>query len=364
MGLKIGITGLPNVGKSTIFNALIGAKSAQAANYPFCTIDPNVGMVEVPDERLQILAKIVKTEKIIPTTVEFVDIAGLVKGASQGEGLGNQFLAHIRECDAIAQVIRAFEDANIIHVHGNIDPKRDKEVIDTELILADLQTVEKRLHKAEGEAKSNDKDKVHYAQLVKLLHEQLLKGGLAINMDFSHEDKLLLRDLHLLTMKPFLYVVNLKEEQIKTFDRKEYAKLLDVDDESKIIPICAKVEEDLIGFSKEEADSFLKELGLKETGLNELIHAAYKTLKLITYFTAGPKEARAWTVEIGAKAPEAAGVIHTDFQKGFIKAEVIKYDDFVKYNGEQGVKEKGLLKIEGKEYEVKDGDIMHFRFST
>lgn len=364
MGLKIGIVGLPNVGKSTIFNALVGTKSAQAANYPFCTIDPNIGVVEVPDERLQILAKIVKTEKIIPTTVEFVDIAGLVKGASQGEGLGNQFLAHIRECDAIAQVIRAFEDANIIHVHGNIDPKRDKEVIDTELILADLQTVEKRLHKAEGEAKSNDKDKVRYAQLIKLLHEHLLKGGLAISMNLPHEDKLLLNDLHLLTMKPHLYVINLKEEQIKTFDRKEYAALLEADDESKIIPICAKVEEDLIGFSKEEADSFLKELGLKETGLNELIQAAYKTLKLITYFTAGPKEARAWTVEKGALAPEAAGVIHTDFQKGFIKAEVIKYDDFIKYNGEQEVKEKGLLKIEGKEYEVKDGDIMHFRFSN
>ena len=364
MSLKIGIVGLPNVGKSTIFNALVGAKSAQAANYPFCTIDPNVGVVEVPDERIQKLAEIVHTEKLIPTTIEFVDIAGLVKGASQGEGLGNQFLAHIRECDAIVQVVRAFEDSNIIHVNGTVDPGRDREIIDMELILADIQTVEKRLQKAQGESKCGDKEKVIYTELVKKLYDHLTVGNLAITLELEHDEKLRLHDLHLLTIKPFLYVVNLHENQIKTFNKSNYVQSLKVDDESKIIPICAKVEEDLIGFTKEEAAVFLEEVGLKETGLDELIKAAYKSLKLITYFTAGPMEVRAWTVEIGSKAPEAAGVIHTDFQKGFIKAEVMKYNDFVTLGGEQNVKEKGLLKIEGKEYIVQDGDIMHFRFSN
>jgi len=364
MSLKIGIVGLPNVGKSTIFNALVGAKSAQAANYPFCTIDPNVGVVEVPDERLEKLAEIVHTEKIIPTTIEFVDIAGLVKGASQGEGLGNQFLAHIRECDAIVQVVRAFDDSNIIHVNGTIDPGRDREIIDMELILADLQTVEKRLQKAQGEAKSQDKEKLAYLELVKRMYDHLSAGHLAISLDLDHEEKLKLRDLHLLTVKPHLYAVNLHENQIKNFQKSEYVNSLKVDDENKIIPICAKVEEELIGFSKEEAEDLLKEVGLKETGLNELIKAAYKSLKLITYFTAGPMEVHAWTIEVGTKAPEAAGVIHTDFQKGFIKAEVMKYKDFVSLGGEQNVKEKGLLKIEGKEYIVQDGDIMHFRFSN
>lgn len=363
MSLKIGIVGLPNVGKSTIFNSLVGAKSAQAENYPFCTIDPNVGVVEVPDERVEKLAEIAASEKIIPTTIEFVDIAGLVKGASKGEGLGNQFLANIRECDAIAQVVRFFEDANIVHVHGNIEPKRDREIIDMELILADLQTIEKRLSKAQTEAKSGDKDKKAYASLVQQLNDHLAEGKLASELDLSHEDKLLLRDLHLLTIKPHLYVMNLHEDQIKDFDRKEHATALGIDDESKIIPISAKVEEELSNFSKEEAKEYLQELGLEETGFNELIKAAYKSLNLITFFTVGPKETRAWTVEREARAPEAAGVIHTDFQKGFIKAEVMKYDDYVEHGGEQNVKEKGLLKIEGKDYEVKDGDIMHFRFS-
>jgi len=364
MSLKIGIVGLPNVGKSTIFNALVGSKSAQAANYPFCTIDPNIGVVEVPDERLNKLAEIEHPEKIIPTTIEFVDIAGLVKGASKGEGLGNQFLANIRECDAIVQVVRCFEDSNIIHVHGDIDPKRDREIIDTELILADLQTVEKRLIKAKSDAKSNDKDRLGYAQLTQRLNDHLSKGELALTMSLTHEEKLMLRDIHLLTIKPHLYIVNIHENQIKDFDREKYKGLLGVEDESKIIPICAKVEEELSNFTKEEALEYLKEIGLKETGLNELIKAAYKSINLMTYFTAGPKEVRAWTVERGALAPEAAGVIHTDFQKGFIKAEVIRYDDFIAYGGEVGAKEKGCLKIEGKDYEVKDGDIMHFRFSN
>jgi len=364
MSLKIGIVGLPNVGKSTIFNALVGSKSAVAANYPFCTIDPNIGVVEVPDKRLDKLAEIEHPEKIVPTTVEFVDIAGLVKGASKGEGLGNQFLANIRECDAIAQVVRCFEDTNIIHVHGNIDPKRDREIVDTELILADLQTVEKRLSKAKSDAKSGDKDRVQYAELVQRVNDYLSKGNLASTLNLTHEEKFLIRDLHLLTIKPYLYIANLHENQIKDFSKAKYKKLLGIEDETKIIPICAKVEEELGDLPKEEALTYLKDMGLEETGLNELISAAYKSLNLITYLTAGPQEVRAWTVERGASAPEAAGVIHTDFQKGFIKAEVIKYDDFITCGGELGAKEKGFLKIEGKDYEVQDGDIMHFRFSN
>jgi ribosome-binding ATPase len=363
MSLKIGIVGLPNVGKSTIFNSLVGAKSAQAENYPFCTIDPNVGVVEVPDKRLLKLAEITKTEKIIPTAIEFVDIAGLVKGASKGEGLGNKFLANIRECDAIVQVVRFFEDSNIVHVHGDIDPKRDREVIDMELTLADLQTLEKRLTKAKADAKSNDKEKKQYAELIERLYNHLAEGKLASSLDFTHEEKLLLRDLHLLTIKPHLHIVNLHESQIKDFDKTSYSSLLGIEDESKIIPICAKVEEELANFTQEEALEYLNDLGLKETGLNELIRAAYKCLNLITFFTAGPKEVRAWTVEDGALAPEAAGVIHTDFQKGFIKAEVIKYDDYVEQGGELKVKEKGLMKLEGKEYRVIDGDVVHFKFS-
>jgi len=364
MSLKIGIVGLPNVGKSTIFNSLVGAKSAQAENYPFCTIDPNVGVVELPDNRLKKLAEINNPDKVIPTTIEFVDIAGLVKGASQGEGLGNKFLANIRECDAIAQVVRFFEDSNIIHVHGGIDPKRDREIIDTELILADLQTLEKRLNKARTEAKSNDKDKKHYLELLEKLDKHLSEGDLAINLDLEHEDKLLLRDLHLLTIKPHLHIVNLHEDQIKDFDRSEYKEQLGIEDEDKIIPICAKVEEELADLSKEDALEYLNELGLEETGLNEIIRAAYKSLNLITYLTAGPKEVRAWTVENGALAPEAAGVIHTDFKKGFIKAEVIGYEDYIEAGSENAAKEKGKMRMEGKDYEVKDGDIMHFRFNN
>lgn len=364
MGLKIGIVGLPNVGKSTIFNALVGSKAAQAANYPFCTIDPNVGIVEVPDERLQALAEIENPEKIVPTAVEFVDIAGLVEGASKGEGLGNQFLSHIRECDAIIQVVRGFEDGNIIHVYGDINPKRDKEVIDTELILADLQTVEKRLKKAQGETKSGDKEKKLYAELIEKVYAGLTEGKQANEMQLTDEEKLAIRDLHLLTSKPHLYVINLKEGKFSADDRKKFADQLGIADLSKIIPISAKVEEDLSGFTKEEAKEYLKELGIEESGLNEVIKSAYKALSLITYFTAGPMEVRAWTVRKGALAPEAAGVIHTDFQKGFVKAEVIKYKDFITYKGEHNVKEKGLLKIEGKEYLVEDGDIMHFRFTS
>jgi ribosome-binding ATPase len=364
MSLKIGIVGLPNVGKSTIFNALVGAKSAQAANYPFCTIDPNVGVVEVPDERLKKLTEINNPDSIIPTVIEFVDIAGLVKGASKGEGLGNQFLANIRECDAIAQVVRFFKDSNIIHVHGEIDPKRDREIIDTELILADLQTVEKRLHKARTEARSPDKEKKEYLAIIEKLYEHLAEGDLAINLNLEHEEKLMIRDLHLLTIKPNLHIVNLHEDQIKDFDKSKYAEILDIKNQEKIIPICARVEEELGDLSKEEALEYLNDLGLEETGLNEIIRAAYHTLNLITFLTAGPKEVRAWTVEKGALAPEAAGVIHTDFQKGFIKAEVIKYEDYKNAGSENAAKEQGKMKMEGKEYEVQDGDIMHFKFAN
>lgn len=362
MSLQIAIVGLPNVGKSTLFNALTKANAAQAENYPFCTIDPNVGVVEVPDSRLDALARIAKSEKVIPAIVEFVDVAGLVKGASQGEGLGNQFLSHIRQCDAIAQVIRHFENADVIHVHETVHPKRDREIIESELILADLQTLEKRMQKSESEARSGDKKKIAYHELLVKVNSALESGTLAINVSLSDEDREMLRDLHLITMKPLMYIVNVDEKTVGSINVEQVAQFLDVNPAS-IIPISAKVEAELIDFNDEEASAFLAELGLKETGLNRLIQAAYKLLNLQTYFTAGPKEARAWTVRVGAKAPEAAGVIHTDFQKGFIRAEVINWHDFVDCNGEVGAKEKGLMRLEGKEYVVKDGDVMHFRFT-
>ncbi len=287
--MKIGIVGLPNVGKSTLFNALTKSKSAMAANYPFCTIDPNVGVVEVPDARLQKLVELVKPEKTIPAIVEFVDIAGLVKGASEGEGLGNQFLAHIRECEAIAQVVRVFSDGNVIHVHGNVDPKRDMEVLETELILADLQTVQKRLSKAKNEAKSGDKKKAAYAVLVEKVEKMLSEGKKIIDSDFTPEEKIEMEDLHLLTAKPLLYIANVSENEIQNFDAGNFKKTLNLKPEQKVIPISAKIEEELGALSDEEARMFLQDLGLKETGLNALIQAAYETLGLITYFTAGPR---------------------------------------------------------------------------
>lgn len=359
--MKIGIVGLPNVGKSTLFNALTKSSSAMAANYPFCTIDPNVGIVEVPDARMNKLAKIVTPEKIVPAVVEFVDIAGLVKGASEGEGLGNQFLSHIRECDAIGQVLRLFKDDNVIHVHGGVDARRDLEIIDTELILADLQTVTKRAGKARNDAKSGDKKKAAYMALVDKLEKGLQEGKKARDMGFTPEEMLELNDLHLLTAKPFLYILNVSEGDLKTIVPEQVAKDLGLSDSAKVIPISAKVEEELINFTEEEAAGFLEDLGIKESGLNALIHAAYDTLGLMTYFTAGVKEIRAWTIHKGYTAPQAAGVIHTDFEKNFIRAEVVAYADFEACNGEQGAKEKGLLRLEGKEYVVKDGDVMHFR---
>lgn len=359
MALKIGIIGLPNVGKSTIFNALTHSKTAQAANYPFCTIDPNIGVVTVPDLRLKKLAEIVNPEKIVPTTIEFVDVAGLVKGASEGEGLGNKFLSNIRECHAIAHVVRAFEDPNIVHVHGAINPKEDIEVIETELILADLKTVEKRLEKAMKDSKSGDKLIQKEAELVARLKDHLEKGQIASLFETEEDEAELLRDLHLLTMKPNLYVMNIHESQVGT----NVHEKLHVPKE-KVIPISAKVEEDLVGFSDEEAEQYLKDLGMAESGLNALIRSAYGALNLMTFFTAGPQEARAWTIDKGTYAPQAAGKIHTDFEKGFIKAEVIPYEDYIMAGGEAKAKEKGLMQLSGKDYIIQDGDVVYFHVRT
>ncbi|MFA5854966.1 MAG: redox-regulated ATPase YchF [Candidatus Gracilibacteria bacterium] len=363
MNLQIAIVGMPNVGKSTLFNALTKSESAQAANYPFCTIDPNVGVVEVPDPRLQALAGIVNPQKIVPAIVEFVDVAGLVKGASQGEGLGNQFLASIRECHAIAEVVRHFQDGDVIHVHNSVDPKRDREIIESELILADLQTLEKRMAKAVSEARGGDKDKIVYSQLLDRIKPELEKGILAAALDLTDEEKEMLKDLHLITMKPLMMVVNVSEKDLPTLSESQLKKELGLPENACAIPISARVEAELIAFSEDEAKAYLNELGMKETGLHRLIREAYSILGLQTYFTAGEKEVKAWTVRKGAKAPEAAGVIHTDFEKGFIRAEVISYDDYISCGGELGAREKGLMRLEGKEYVVKDGDVMHFRFA-
>ncbi len=363
MNIQIAIVGLPNVGKSTLFNALTKSQAAQAANYPFCTIDPNVGVVEVPDERLQALAKITNPKKIIPAIVEFVDVAGLVKGASQGEGLGNQFLSHIRECHAVAQVVRHFKEKDITHVHDSVDPKRDREIIESELMLADLQTLEKRMHKAASEARGGAKEKVIYNELLERIKPQLESGKWLSTLEWTDEDRELLRDLHLITMKPLMYIVNVSENDVATISEDTLRNDLGLPTGTAVIPISAKVESELIAFSEEEAKDFLQELGLKETGLRRVIREAYDLLGLQTYFTAGEMEVRAWTVRKGAKGPEAAGVIHTDFEKGFIKAEVIDWKDYVACNGESGAREKGLLRIEGKDYLVRDGDVMHFRFN-
>lgn len=364
MSLKIAIVGLPNVGKSTLFNALTRTKSANAANYPFCTIDPNVGIVEVPDHRLKELAKTSGSEKILPAVVEFVDIAGLVKGASEGEGLGNKFLSHIRECDAIGHVVRIFDDPNITHVHGGIDPKFDREVVESELLLCDIQTLSNRASKANSDAKSGDKDKKTYADLLNRVLSGLQEGTLAINIGLSDEEKAALNDLHLLTMKPNLYIINVPESELSDANVSKYAEILGVKDQEKIIPICAKLEEELGQLNEAEVDDYLKSLDIKETGLNHLIRSAYSTLGLMTYFTSGPKECRAWTIKKGTLAPQAAGVIHTDFEKGFVKAEVIFWEDFVKYNGEVGAREHGKMGLEGKDYVVRDGDVMHFKFAS
>ncbi len=369
MGLNCGIVGLPNVGKSTIFSALTSAP-AEAANYPFCTIEPNVGIVSVPDARLEKIAEIFKPKKTVPAVVEFVDIAGLVKGASKGEGLGNKFLAHIRQVGVIVNVVRCFEDDDVVHVSGKIDPLSDIEVINIELALADLETDEKRIDKTEKQlktaAKESGKEARAVLELLYRLKEGLGEGKPARALGFTDEQKLLVRDLHLTTMKKELYVCNVDEDSLKNGNRhidavREYAEK----EGSVAVPICGKLESDIASLdAEEERREFLKEAGLEESGLLKLIHAGYTLLGLRTYFTAGEPEVRAWTFNEGDKAPRAASVIHTDFEKGFIRAEVYHYDDLIRYGTEQKVKEAGKLRIEGKEYLVQDGDIMHFRFNV
>jgi GTP-binding protein YchF len=365
MSLKCGIVGLPNVGKSTLFNALTSAK-ALAANYPFATKDPNIGVITVPDPRLDKLAELVNPKSLVPTTIEILDIAGLIKGASKGEGLGNQFLANIREVDAIVHVIRCFENDNVVHVDGSVDPIRDKEVIDTELLLKDMETAEKRLEKLKKQAKSAKKEdikKVGYAEQI-LEHLEQEKPARSLKLD--DEGMALKKDLYLLTDKPILYVCNVDEDSVLEGNQHTASFIQAVaDEDAEVILISAGIEADIAQLdSAEEREEFLSDMGLDEPGVNKLIRASYKLLNLITYFTAGEKEVRAWTVLDGSKAPQAAGVIHTDFEKGFIRAEVIKYDDYVKYGSEAAIKEAGKMAVEGKEYVVHDGDVMHFRFNV
>jgi hypothetical protein len=364
VSLKCGIVGLPNVGKSTLFNALTKAGIA-AENYPFCTIEPNVGIVEVPDSRLATLAAIAKPQKVIPAVVEFVDIAGLVAGASKGEGLGNKFLANIRETDAIAHVVRCFEDPNVVHVTGDVDPVSDIETINTELALADLQTVEKQLSKNTKLARTGgDKEAQRLVAALEKVEAALDQGMPARAVDLSKEELAVLRPLFLLTMKPTMYVANVGEHGFHDNPLLSQVAALATREKSPVVPICAALEAQMADLSDEDKQIFLADMGLDEPGLNRLIRAGYELLGLQTFFTAGPKEVRAWTVEVGATAPQAAGVIHTDFEHGFIRAETIAYPDYVACKGEQGAKEAGKLRLEGKDYVVHDGDVMHFRFNV
>jgi GTP-binding protein YchF len=365
MALKCGIVGLPNVGKSTLFNCLSNAK-AQSANYPFCTIEPNIGTISVPDPRLEKLEELVKPEKVIPTTMEIVDIAGLVKGASKGEGLGNQFLANIRETDAIIHVLRCFEDGNIVHVDGSVDPVRDKEVIDVELQLKDLESIDKRISTISRQVKSGDKDIIKEHDLALRIKSTLEAGNSIRSMDFDEREDEIVKSFQLITSKPVMYLCNVDESSVKDGNKhvaavKEAVK----NEDAEVLVIGAAIEADIIELDTyDERQMFLDELGLEEVGVNRLIRSAYALLNLDTYFTAGKKEVRAWTIHKGSKAPQAAGVIHTDFEKGFIRAEVMKYNDFVTLGSESAVKDAGKFRVEGKEYEVEDGDVMHFLFNN
>jgi len=364
MGFKCGIVGLPNVGKSTLFNSLTSGEIA-AENYPFCTIDPNVGVVEVPDPRLAELAAIVNPQKVVPTTMEFVDIAGLVEGASKGEGLGNQFLAHIRETDAIAHVVRCFEDDDIVHVAGALDPLSDIETINTELSLADLESVERAIERTSKSLKSGqDKEAQAKMAVLERLRDCLDEGHRARNVDMTVEEKKLVNDVHLITTKPVMYIANVSEDG---FDNNPFLDIVRQKAESEgacTVPVCAGIEAEIAQLDEADRREFLAELGFEESGLDQVIRAGYELLELLTFFTAGPKEVRAWTVRTGSTAPQAAGKIHTDFERGFIRAEVTSFPDFVSLGGEQGAKEAGKLRLEGKAYVVAEGDVMHFRFNV
>lgn len=365
MALKCGIVGLPNVGKSTLFNCLSNAK-AQAANFPFCTIEPNVGTITVPDERLNALAELVNPERIVPTTIEIVDIAGLVKGASKGEGLGNQFLGNIRECDAIIHVLRCFEDGNVVHVDGNVNPVRDKEVIDMELQLKDLDTLQKRIDKVKKQAQVGDKDAKKVFDIFEKYRTHIEEGKSARSAPVDEKEREIVGDLFLLTDKPVMYVCNVEEASVIDGNAHVDAVKEAVKGENaEVLVLGVGIEADIASLETfEERQMFLEDLGLKEAGVSKLIRSAYRLLELQTYFTAGVKEVRAWTIEKGMKAPQAAGVIHTDFEKGFIRAEVIGYDDYIQYKSESAARDAGKLHVEGKEYVVNDGDVMHFRFNV